>query len=535
MFSCLKNAQKFWKFQINFFGNISLHSKNSLENAVKSLLYLPKFKENFEEFQRVLITLPIISRESLLQQNFSFLYRNPEEFLQITSVFLDFLNESTNSRINPLILTSFIRFINDFLSQVDIDASFKRKIRILVLRKVKICNFQIFEKNFQGIFKELFFLSLEKKNFEKMDERMKNLYFSAFPNIIKNCEDEEICKKLITFAIFHKKRGKFLKSLISLKQWNIDDFCEIQPIEEQKNFHFRLKSCFSFWELEEYYHDNPKFLSILVNKLVKIDENIAYSIFVRNNLSKLSYNKEIAKKFAKKIESLTVIENPLISFDSFKPLEVIILEERLRNSSEESQKNEILQEIRQYLTLKDENIDEENIHFIDSCEKLEENASFLLKQELVGIDIENFLEIPVLLQISTTNKDIFLLDLAKINENIKEKNLFYTFLSNLFEGDCLKIAIGLHGDMKSMRRLGGEFERITIKNAIDLQNIFKELFPKENKSSLKFMVEKLLQKKMSKSETMGNWKKRPLRKHQLHYAALDSFVMLKLYKLLENK
>lgn len=531
MLKCLKNAKKIWKLHINGFGD----SKNSLENAVKSLLDLPNIQQNLQEFQKIFINFPILSRESQLQQNFSLLYRDPQEFLQITTVFLDFLNKSSNNQINSSILVSFIRFLNDFLDKKGVDPNFKQKIHNLVVKNVNICDFQVFETNFQGLFKELFFLSLETTNFKKMDEKTKNLYFSSFPNIIKNCKDEEECRKLISFAISQKRNGKFLRKLISLKQWNIDDFYEFDQMEQKKKFYFRLRSCFSYWELEEFYWDSSKFLSILVKKLENVDENIAYSIFLRNNLSRLSCNKMIEKQFQEKFPNFTIIENPLIFFDAFKPLEVIILEEKMRNCSEKTKKNEILHEINQYFTLKDVEIDEKNVYFIDNCEKLEELAAFLLKEEFIGIDIENFEETPVLLQISTVKKEIFLLDIDKFCQNMNEKSLFYTFLSAIFKGSCKKLATGLHGDLNNLRKLGEDFKKISIKNSIDIQELFTKLFPNEKKSSLKFMVEKLLTKKLSKSENISNWKKRPLRRYQLHYASMDSFLMLKIYELLENK
>jgi len=35
---------------------------------------------------------------------------------------------------------------------------------------------------------------------------------------------------------------------------------------------------------------------------------------------------------------------------------------------------------------------------------------------------------------------------------------------------------------------------------------------------------------MSKYEQISNWNKRPLRKSQLHYGAMDAFILLKIYE-----
>jgi len=35
---------------------------------------------------------------------------------------------------------------------------------------------------------------------------------------------------------------------------------------------------------------------------------------------------------------------------------------------------------------------------------------------------------------------------------------------------------------------------------------------------------------MSKYEQISNWNKRPLRKSQIHYGALDAYILLKIYE-----
>ena len=44
------------------------------------------------------------------------------------------------------------------------------------------------------------------------------------------------------------------------------------------------------------------------------------------------------------------------------------------------------------------------------------------------------------------------------------------------------------------------------------------------------MVEYFLGKKLSKFEQCSNWENRPLRKAQIHYAAMDAFIMVKIYE-----
>jgi len=44
----------------------------------------------------------------------------------------------------------------------------------------------------------------------------------------------------------------------------------------------------------------------------------------------------------------------------------------------------------------------------------------------------------------------------------------------------------------------------------------------------------LLERPMSKYEQMSNWNKRPLRKSQIHYAAFDAFILLKIYDIMKD-
>ena len=73
------------------------------------------------------------------------------------------------------------------------------------------------------------------------------------------------------------------------------------------------------------------------------------------------------------------------------------------------------------------------------------------------------------------------------------------------------------------------------KGVYDLFEIIEKLYIKRQCDgfSLSTYCEALLEKPMSKFEQCSNWAARPLRKTQLHYAALDSYIMLVLHDKLE--
>ena len=72
------------------------------------------------------------------------------------------------------------------------------------------------------------------------------------------------------------------------------------------------------------------------------------------------------------------------------------------------------------------------------------------------------------------------------------------------------------------------------KNLLDLAEEIDENYVKKrcNRFGLGKYCESLLEKPLSKYEQCSNWGARPLRKAQLHYAAMDSYIMIVLYDIL---
>lgn len=64
---------------------------------------------------------------------------------------------------------------------------------------------------------------------------------------------------------------------------------------------------------------------------------------------------------------------------------------------------------------------------------------------------------------------------------------------------------------------------------MDITVMFKVLHPNEKFSSLSYMCLKFLHRKLSKYEQRSNWNRRPLKKTQLHYGALDAFSCVLIY------
>ena len=69
-----------------------------------------------------------------------------------------------------------------------------------------------------------------------------------------------------------------------------------------------------------------------------------------------------------------------------------------------------------------------------------------------------------------------------------------------------------------------------LRNYYEIPQIFKALVPGDKYFGLAHITEVIIGKKLSKGDQCSNWNLRPLRKAQLHYGAMDSVVLLKIYE-----
>lgn len=67
-------------------------------------------------------------------------------------------------------------------------------------------------------------------------------------------------------------------------------------------------------------------------------------------------------------------------------------------------------------------------------------------------------------------------------------------------------------------------------NVVDTCKLFKAIYPNEKHSNLAHICLKVLGKEVCKKQTLTNWARRPLRRNQLHYAALDALAVIHIYR-----
>ena len=76
-----------------------------------------------------------------------------------------------------------------------------------------------------------------------------------------------------------------------------------------------------------------------------------------------------------------------------------------------------------------------------------------------------------------------------------------------------------------------------IPNLLDISEFYRGLFPEyktEGGYSLARVCDRVLTQKLCKEEQMSNWERRPLRKSQIHYAALDAWILVHLCEQLDK-
>ena len=115
---------------------------------------------------------------------------------------------------------------------------------------------------------------------------------------------------------------------------------------------------------------------------------------------------------------------------------------------------------------------------------------------------------------------------------VKDDEKFISLFEKNFKN---KIFIGFNFNSGDLERFNDNFQKF-FKEAevIDLIDIYQQIFL-EKASSLKDMCQKILEKSLCKYEQCSNWENRPLKQAQLHYAAMDALVCVKLYKKLMNE
>jgi ribonuclease D len=118
-------------------------------------------------------------------------------------------------------------------------------------------------------------------------------------------------------------------------------------------------------------------------------------------------------------------------------------------------------------------------------------------------------------------------------QHLRSHPPFIDFFVQLME-DPRIVKVG-HTFSSDLQYLGKNFPKeFSCKAVVDIAKLFKELYPQELYTSLAYLTQKFIGKQLCKYEQRSNWARRPLKKTQLYYAALDADVCLAIYRHLSN-
>ena len=286
---------------------------------------------------------------------------------------------------------------------------------------------------------------------------------------------------------------------------------ELEKRAEKMALRYHLNST-DVDQIELHYAHRKRFLVYLAEDLFfKGRKDEALSIVKRHQLHSLLEKKELKAVLDDHFE---YTENPYLLEDLFQPL-----------ASVKDKKTK-------YLSLSDMGFSEADITIIESeepFENLERAFEELSKAKWVALDTENSpQELPSvpasaeLLQLASPSK-VFLL-----NMNALKSERVITLLNGLFQNtSLLKLGYQFKEDLKKLQQ---NFERgqLYMRNFLDLGDLFSDLTGNKL-TSLQNVCEKVLGENLSKEEQCTDWTHFPLRKAQVHYAALDVVVLGKLF------
>ena len=177
----------------------------------------------------------------------------------------------------------------------------------------------------------------------------------------------------------------------------------------------------------------------------------------------------------------------------------------------------------------------QKISFIDNIKSLKANYNFFKKSKYIGIDSEwrqpfcaNNKENASILQLSNySERNAMIIDLLKMKTDEQLFNLFEQYFKD-------KTFIGYAFNQSDIEQFNEQLQNMFKKaKIIDLIDIYQHKFLKKA-GSLKDMCKEFLGSNLCKYEQCSNWENRPLKKRQLHYAALDAIVCVSLFKKMTN-
>ncbi|CAD8109601.1 unnamed protein product [Paramecium sonneborni] len=463
----------------------SAQQRKNFENIAHQLL--SKEQDKFKSYIFYLEISNDVTLKTLLQEIFT------KTFLQLN----DFRNKQLAIEKWQLIP---LDFIEDYMKGFNIKPSEIQDVQIKILTLLQN------KKPLQAM--KLIFIFKEQLNMTLFIDKF--IQLDAVQDFSKICiTSPDLLKDFLIKLTQSDKRHhqKFATELIRKYNLKKDDYPQLIKIQNRQAIDriYFPKIEEPYERVEERLEGYPDMLHHVIDKLLEHNKiNEAYSIAIRQGLN---------DHYKLKGE---LLENPLLKYDGFGITEQICYK----------------QDPSEYIQFSDFNINEEDIQIIDSVDKLLLIKDNILNSQITGFDTEfchYFDEFAVggvaIMQISTET-NIYIIDIY----NLREEQELLKFLNNYFASDKIKIGHSVWNDFTVMAQNMNLDQSVEPCNIVDLTFLYNEVFPEnKNNVSLANQVYQLFGKKLSKKECFSNWQRRPLRKCQLYYGAMDAYICTALY------
>lgn len=170
--------------------------------------------------------------------------------------------------------------------------------------------------------------------------------------------------------------------------------------------------------------------------------------------------------------------------------------------------------------------------FVDNEDTLEKYSEYFKPLEPIGIDTEWKSPLtrfePTLcsiIQLCNYSEDYIMI----IDSNALKKQAFNEKLIKFLTGR-LFVGFSFESDITMLPKDISYLFVNKLSEVVDIEKLFLEKYPSKKKSCLKYVTQTLLNISLCKVEQCSNWNNRPLRQAQLHYAAMDALICIKIYK-----
>lgn len=186
------------------------------------------------------------------------------------------------------------------------------------------------------------------------------------------------------------------------------------------------------------------------------------------------------------------------------------------------------------MVLNEEQIQQMKVSLINACLigiDTETKPTFVPRHQMVGGPHPTSI-IQIAVRGPKSKEEVFVVDMLHISKNSKlMATLDIALQQGLLENQCFKLGQGLTNDLRELAEAYPNVKAFRLVNCVlethDLMKYMKPVLT--NPISLKNLVKEYLHLNLLKTEQMSNWAKRPLTSQQLHYAACDALVLLRLY------